>query len=85
MKTVPVTYERKEENGTLIKGTFYEKELQKTQRKKVFEIEDVLETRIFRGRPQSLVKWKGYPASYNKWLYDRDMREMKKEASLVRK
>ena len=85
VKTVPVTYEIKEENGTLIRGTFYEKELQKTQRKKVFEIENVLETRIFRGRPQSLVKWKGYPASYNKWLYDRDMREMKKEASLVRK
>ena len=80
-----MTYRIKEENRKLIKGSFYEKELQKTQRKKVFEIEHLIDTRIFRGRPQTLVKWKGYPDSYNKWLYNRDMRKMVKESSLVRK
>ena len=85
VRTVPVTYRIKEENGNLIKGTFYEKELQKTQRKKIFEIEHELDKRLFRGRPQTLVKWKGYPDSYNKWLYDRDMRKLKKEATAVRK
>ena len=81
VKSVPVTYRIKEENGTFIKGTFYEKELQKTQRKRVFEIEHVLDRRIFRGRPQTLVKWKGYPTSYNQWVYDRDMRKMKNHSS----
>ena len=79
-RTIPVTYLIREENGDLVKGGFYEQELQKTQKKRIFEIDYELDKRVLKGRPQTLVKWKGYPVSYNKWIYDRDLKKFKKEA-----
>lgn len=73
LRTIPVTYRIKEYSGDLISGTFYELELQKSQKEKdIFEIEQIIDTRLFRGQKQSLVKWKGYPSSYNEWKYDKE-------------
>ena len=47
LRTIPVTYRIKEENYELISGTFYEKELEKVERKDIFEIEAILDTRLF--------------------------------------
>ena len=85
VRTLPVTYRIKEANCELIKGTFYEKELQKTQRKNVYEIEEAVDKQLFRGQPQTLVKWKGYPDSYNEWLYDKDLKAQKKNIGCKKK
>ena len=50
-------------NGKEIVGTFYEKELQKTNQKE-FRIEKVIK---WRGDKQ-YVKWKGYDNSFNSWI-----------------
>ena len=79
--TKPITYRIHEASGEEITGSFYEYELQKTLRDRPFVIEYELDKRIFRGKPQTLVKWKGYPDSYNEWIYDSSMQNVKKEAS----
>ena len=60
--TVPWTYIINDLNGEEIIGTFYEKELQKTNQKE-FRIEKV----IRRKGDKLYVKWKGYDNSFNSW------------------
>ena len=59
--TVPWTYVINDLNGEEIIGSFYEKELQKTNQKE-FRIEKVLK----RKGDKLYVKWKGYNNSFNK-------------------
>ena len=58
--TIPVTYKITDYNGEEIPGSFYEQELQKTSQK-TFRIEKVLKSQ----GDKSLVKWMGYPKSFN--------------------
>ena len=58
--TVPWTYVISDLNGEEIVGSFYEKELQKTNQKE-FRIEIVIK----RKGNKSYVKWKGYNNSFN--------------------
>ena len=55
-------------NGKEIIGTFYEKELQKTN-KKEFRIEKVLQKK----GDKLYVKWKGYKNSFNGWIEKKDL------------
>ena len=55
-------------NGKEIIGTFYEKELQKTN-KKEFRIEKVLQKK----GDKLYVKWKGYNNSFNSWIDKKDL------------
>ena len=61
-----VTYQLSEWDGTPIKGTFYEPDVQKVQVSddSLFRIEKVLKRK---GR-QVLVRWKGWPAKYDSWI-----------------
>jgi len=59
-RTNPVTYKITDLNDEEIQGTFYEQELQKTSQE-VSRIEKVVK----KGKTRSLVKWKGYPESFN--------------------
>jgi hypothetical protein len=61
--TSPVTYKISDHNGEEIQGTFYEAELQKTSQE-IYRIEKVVK----KGKTKSLVKWKGYPESFNSWV-----------------
>ena len=61
--TVPWTYVSNDLNGEEITGTFYEKELQKTNQEE-FRIEKV----IRRKGDKRFVKWKGYDNSFNSWI-----------------
>ena len=61
--TVPWTYVINGLNGKEIIGTFYEKELQKTNQEE-FRIEKV----IRRKGDKLYVKWKGYDNSFNSWI-----------------
>ena len=59
--TVPWTYVINDLNGEEITGTFYEKELQKTNQEE-FRI-------VIRRKGNKLyVKWKGYDNSFNSWI-----------------
>ena len=61
--TVPWTYEINDLNEKRIVGTFYEKELQKTDQKE-FRIEKVIRQK----GGKLYVKWRGYENSFNSWI-----------------
>ena len=66
--TVPWTYVINDLNGKEIIGTFYEKELQKTNQQE-FRIEKVLK----RKGDKLYVKWKGYDNLFNSWIDEKDL------------
>ena len=70
LPTTPVTYELKDLAGELIKGRFYEPEIQKVLKsdEEHFDIDRILKTRKRGGKIQYLVSWKGYPAKFNSWV-----------------
>ena len=61
--TVPWTYVINDLNGEEIVGSFYEKELQKTNQEE-FRIEKVIK----RKGNKLYVKWKDYDNSFNSWI-----------------
>ena len=69
--TVPWTYIINDLNGEEIIGTFYEKELQKTNQKE-FRIEKVIK----RKGDKLYVKWKGYDSSFNSWIDKQDLNKI---------
>ena len=75
--TIPVTYEITDYNGEEIQGSLYEKELQKTSQD-TFRIEKVLE----RQGDKFLVKWMGYPKSFNSWIDTKAILNLTTEKSL---
>ena len=62
------TYVISELNGEEIVGTFYEKELQKTNQKE-FRVDKVIKTR----GDKLYAKWKGYESSFNSWIDEKDI------------
>ena len=66
--TVPWTYEISDLNGEEILGSFYEKELQKTNQEEL-RIEKVIK----RKGNKLYVKWKGYENSFNGWIDKKDL------------
>lgn len=68
--TDPCTYEIEDYSGEVVKGKFYEEELQKVDREKdVFEVEKIIRTRKGRsGKKQYLVRWVGYSPKFDSWV-----------------
>ena len=66
--TVRWTYVINDLNGDEVIGTFYEKELQKTNQQE-FRIEKVFKEK----GDQLYVKWKGYDSSFNSWIDKKDV------------
>jgi len=66
--TDPPTYKIADLNDEAIPGTFYEQELQKTSQE-IFRIEKVIRKR----GDKSIVKWLGYPDSFNSWVDNKDI------------
>ena len=65
---VPWTYIISDLNGEKITGSFYEKELQMTNRKK-FRIEKVIK----RKGDKLYIKWKRYDNCFNSWVDKKDL------------
>ena len=65
---VPWRYVINDLNDEEIIGTFYEKELQKTNQKE-FRIEKVIRKK----GDKLYVKWKGYDNSFNSWIDKKDL------------
>ena len=73
----PPVYKLKDYDGEELKGTFYEKELQKVvKRNDVYEVEKVLKKRGRGGNVQYLVKWLGYPNKFNSWIPASEINKM---------
>ena len=68
--TSPVTYVMADAGGEPIKGTFYGPKLQKVTPPDYFDVESILDTRRWGNVTVYLVKWAGYPASFNSWERD---------------
>ena len=66
-----VTYNITEWDGTPIKGSFYEPDLQKVHvtDQSLFRIDRVVK----RKGKQVLVSWKGWPTKYNSWVWTHDL------------
>jgi hypothetical protein len=76
LPTQPVTYRLEDQNQEIIKGSFYEEELQKVKHlSEVFKIEKILRKRQKSGRKQYFVKWLDYPDSFNSWINASDIEE----------
>ena len=67
-KTVPQTYVINDLNGEEIIGTFYEKELQKTNQQ-----EFIIEKVIKRKGNKLYLKWKGNDSSFDSWINKKDI------------
>ena len=66
--TIPWSYVINDLNGNEIIGTFYEKELKKSNQQE-FRIEKVIK----RKDNKLFVKWKGYDSSCNSWIDKKDL------------
>jgi len=64
LPTVPVTFRLKDLTNDVIKGKFYESEIQKVVK---IDVEKILNTRKRGGRIEYLVKRVGYPVKFNSW------------------
>ena len=64
-KSNVMTYQIKDLNDEIIKGIFYEKELQKTKNTSdKYVIEKILKT----NKNKMYVKWRGYSSNFNSWM-----------------
>ena len=66
--TIPCSYVINDLNGNEIIGTFYEKELKKSNQQE-FRIEKVIK----RKDNKLYVKWKDYDSSFHSWIYKKDL------------
>lgn len=63
----PTVYYLEDLQGEDIKGIFYREELVPTQLPEFFHI-DVIKSKTVSGRKKYLVRWRGYPDSFNSWI-----------------
>ena len=73
LKTTPITYRIKDWDGEPVKGSFYEKELQKIKEPTTFKIEKILRRKTVGRKKMVYVKWLGYPDSFNQWIPEEDV------------
>ena len=65
----PPVYKLKDYDGEELKGTFYDKELQKViKQDDLYEVEKILKKRGKSNNVQYLVKWLGYQNKFNSWV-----------------
>lgn len=71
---VPPVYIIKDEAGEVIKGIFYEQQLQKVEKKDdIYYIQEVIKSKFVNGKKQHFVKWLGYPDKFNSWISTDDI------------
>ena len=73
----PPVYKLKDYDGEVLKGTFYDKELQKVvKRDDVYEIEKILQKRGNGKNVQYLVKWLGHTNKFNSWISTSEIKKL---------
>lgn len=72
--TIPPTYSVIDDAGEVIDGTFYKQELQRVRvRDETYRVEKILSARKINGKTQYLVRWHGYPPSFDSYVDKRDL------------
>jgi Integrase core domain/Chromo (CHRromatin Organisation MOdifier) domain len=71
----PPMYELTDLSLENITGRFYEKELQQVLLPEYHIVEKILRKRGTGSSKQLYVKWKGYPAKFNSWITETDLRK----------
>ena len=67
--TNPPVYSLQDEAGDELEGTFYGPELQRViNTNKAFKIDEIIGQRKVNGKIQYLVRWKGYPPSFDSYV-----------------
>lgn len=71
----PPVYKLTDCGGELLKGSFYEYELQPVinDENKTFKIESILLRKKVSGKNHVLVKWLGWPEKFNSWVCEDDI------------
>ena len=83
IETRPPVYLVKDDHGEILEGTFYAEEIQKViKQDDVYKIQSVLKKRRKGRRVQYLVKWLGYPESFNSWIFKQDLQKRTKVSVL---
>ena len=68
-------YKIEDLNGEEITGIFYQEELQKIDKTdNIFKIERIIKKRSTRKSMQYLVKWLGFPESFDSWVDKKDLK-----------
>ena len=72
----PPVYRLKDLAGDIIEGVFYGAELQAVMKEDSdeYRVEKIVKKRKVNGKTEYLVKWEGYPPSFNSWVKEKDMR-----------
>lgn len=75
----PPLYVLQDANGHVLQGRFYSEELQKVTitADKLYKIEAILEERKRGKKTEVLIKWEGYPATFNSWIKKSELRKYK--------
>jgi hypothetical protein len=78
IKSNPPLYIIEDYNGEIIKGSFYETELQKVviNPQKLYKIERILAERGKGKNKEYLVKWVGYPMQFNSYVCQSDIERL---------
>ena len=62
-------YKVKDANGEIVKGIFYEHQLQKVLEPEVYKVEKILRWRKLKnGNKQAFVRWLGYGPKFDQWV-----------------
>lgn len=71
----PPVYRLVDLAGEVLKGTFYEPEIQRVivDKNKTFKIESILARKKVGRKKMALVKWLGWPVSFNSWIPEKDI------------
>ena len=74
----PVRYKIADYGDEEILGTWYEPELQKVRVGDTFKVEKILKKKRLKrdGSREYLVKWLGYPAKFNSWVPEKDIKSI---------
>ena len=76
-KFQPVMYKLVDYHGNPIEGSFYSYELQVVDRsEEVFIVERIIRRKREGNRRMYLVKWRGYPSSFNSWVSEDDLQNV---------
>ena len=67
IRTQPAYY-LQDYNNELLKGLFYEKELQRVHEQDEYRVEKVLKKKRVNGKNLYFVKWKGWSNDFNSWV-----------------
>jgi hypothetical protein len=76
IETRSPVYLVKDDHGEILEGTFYAEEIQKViKQDDVYKIQSVLKKRRKGRRVQYLVKWLGYPETFNSRIFKHDLQK----------